>query len=67
MTIRCCMNCEERHVSCHANCERYLNEKREIEAENQNKRQADSSYYHYSRGLWNRIIHRKHRRHEGGF
>lgn len=25
--IKCCKDCEERQVGCHANCPRYLNEK----------------------------------------
>lgn len=29
--IRCCKDCDDRVIGCHATCERYLGEKKEIE------------------------------------
>lgn len=33
--ITCCFNCEDRHVGCHAECERYISECAERESERQ--------------------------------
>lgn len=32
VNIQCCLNCEDRHVGCHSSCERYKQERAEIEA-----------------------------------
>ena len=38
--IRCCAGCEDRHVGCHSDCEKYLAEKAEIQkAHDENNRQ----------------------------
>lgn len=29
--IRCCLDCEERHIGCHADCPKYLAESEELE------------------------------------
>lgn len=33
MIITCCINCEERHVGCHAECQRYKVQKAKKEQE----------------------------------
>lgn len=30
--INCCLNCEDRHVGCHSSCDRYKQERAEIDA-----------------------------------
>lgn len=35
MRYRCCYECRDRHVGCHAECEKYLEEKAQAERERQ--------------------------------
>lgn len=34
-TIKCCENCTERYVGCHATCEEYIRQKNEFEEKKQ--------------------------------
>lgn len=40
-----CKNCQERHLGCHSECEKYLNEKMENDAERERIRSIKNEEY----------------------
>lgn len=41
--IKCCQKCEDRHIGCHSECERYKKERLEYDMKQEIKRKAKES------------------------
>lgn len=41
--IKCCQKCEDRHIGCHSECERYKKERLEYDMKKEIKRKAKES------------------------
>lgn len=53
MTIKCCMDCADRHVGCHGTCDRYITEKKaqeELRDKIQAQRDFDNIFIERAQG-----------------
>ena len=57
--ITCCKDCPERAAGCHSRCEKYLDEKKTLERDKEERRMKMVSIY-YTRETATRLMKRKH-------
>lgn len=62
MSIAPCRDCGQRHLKCHSTCEKYLEFRKELDMQNQYKREEqlkENDYWEYRRNLAKRAQNRR--------